>query len=46
MTPKGKEPGQQKPLPVRLFEARLDKLEAAFAQNRPDSCLLYTSRCV
>jgi type I restriction enzyme R subunit len=37
MTPKGKEPGQQKPLPVRLFEARLDKLEAAFAQNRPDS---------
>ena len=37
MTPKGKEPGQQKPLPVRLFEARLDKLEAALAQNRPDS---------
>ena len=29
--PKGKEPGEQIPLPVRLFRARLDKLSAALA---------------
>jgi type I restriction enzyme R subunit len=31
MTPKGREPGQQSPLPVRLFRSRLDELEAALA---------------
>ena len=31
MKPKGREPGEQVPLPVRLFRARLDKLEAAIA---------------
>jgi type I restriction enzyme R subunit len=31
MKPKGREPGGQVPLPVRLFRARLDKLEAALA---------------
>ena len=36
MQPKGKEPGQQVPLPVRLFQARLDKLEAALAAARQD----------
>ena len=36
MHPKGREPGAQEPLPVRLFRARLDKLEAAIAANRPD----------
>ncbi|MCL4386947.1 DEAD/DEAH box helicase family protein [Patescibacteria group bacterium] len=29
MHPKGREPGSQTPLPVRLFQARLNKLEAA-----------------
>jgi type I restriction enzyme R subunit len=29
MEPRGREPGRQIPLPVRLFHARLDKLEAA-----------------
>lgn len=29
MQPRGREPGQQIPMPVRLFRARLDKLEAA-----------------
>lgn len=29
MNPKGKEPAEQKPLPVRLFEARLNKLISA-----------------
>ena len=29
MNPKGREPGQQVPMPVRLFWARLDQLEAA-----------------
>jgi len=29
MHPKGREPGQQVPMPVRLFRARLDKLELA-----------------
>lgn len=36
MNPKGKEPGKQEPLPVRLFKARLDKLEAAIATSRTD----------
>lgn len=36
MQPKGKEPGQQVPLPVRLFRARLDKFEAAVIAARPD----------
>ncbi|MBI2354731.1 MAG: DEAD/DEAH box helicase family protein [Deltaproteobacteria bacterium] len=36
MKPKGKEPGQQVPLPVVLFKARLDKLEVALAAVRPD----------
>ena len=35
MTPKGLEPGQQSPLPVRLFRSRLDKLEAALAAGPP-----------
>ena len=29
MQPRGREPGEQTPLPVRLFKARLDKLEVA-----------------
>lgn len=37
MTPKGKEPGEDVPLPVRLFRARLDHLEAALAARRGDS---------
>ncbi len=37
MHPKGKEPGEQVPLPVRLFRARLDLLEAAMAAIRPDA---------
>lgn len=36
MRPKGREPGQQVPLPVRLFRARLDRLEAALAASRDD----------
>ena len=36
MQPRGKEPGQQVPLPVRLFRARLDKLESALATARQD----------
>ena len=31
LQPKGREPGRQIPLPVRLFTARLDKLEAAIS---------------
>ncbi|MFQ5550241.1 MAG: type I restriction-modification enzyme R subunit C-terminal domain-containing protein, partial [Gemmatimonadales bacterium] len=31
MNPEGREPGKQVPVPVRLFRARLDKLEAALA---------------
>jgi len=31
MTPRGREPGQQSPLPVRLFRSRLDEIEAALA---------------
>lgn len=36
MNPKGKEPGLQTALPVRLFISRLNKLEAAQAANKPD----------
>ena len=31
MNPRGREPGQQIPMPVRLFRARLDQLEVALA---------------
>lgn len=34
MHPKGREPGSQMPLPVRLFHARLNKLEAALKLNK------------
>ena len=37
MKPKGREPGTQVPLPVRLFKARLDKLEAAISVERQDA---------
>jgi len=33
MHPRGREPGQQMPLPVRLFRARLDQLETALARE-------------
>jgi type I restriction enzyme R subunit len=33
MHPKGREPGTQVPMPVRLFRARLDKLEVALARS-------------
>jgi len=36
MQPKGREPGATIPLPVRLFESRLDKLEAAISVSRND----------
>jgi len=36
MHPKGKEPNSQVPMPVRLFKARLDRLEAALSKDRPD----------
>ena len=36
MHPKGKEPNSQMPMPVRLFKARLDRLEAAMAKGRAD----------
>lgn len=36
MNPKGKEPGDQVPMPVRLFRCRLDQLEAAMAADRTD----------
>src|SRR3989344_4653271 len=36
MHPKGREPGSQTPLPVRLFHARLTKLEAALKTNRKE----------
>ncbi len=36
MNPKGKEPNSQVPMPVRLFTARLDRLEAALSKDRPD----------
>ncbi len=37
MKPAGREPGAQIPLPVRLFKARLDKLEMAIAAQRRDT---------
>ncbi len=33
MHPKGREPGEQVPMPVRLFRARLDQLEVALASG-------------
>jgi type I restriction enzyme, R subunit len=36
LNPKGREPGGQVPLPVRLFRARLDELEAAMVSSRSD----------
>jgi len=36
MHPKGKEPNTQVPMPVCLFKARLDRLEAALAKDRTD----------
>ncbi len=36
MHPKGREPGERIALPVRLFRARLDQLEAALATGRED----------
>jgi type I restriction enzyme R subunit len=36
MKPKGREPGEQVALPVRLFRTRLDALEAAIATARDD----------
>ena len=36
MKPKGREPGPQIPLPVRLFRARLAQLDAAFAADEGD----------
>jgi type I restriction enzyme R subunit len=36
MNPKGREPGEQVPLPVRLFQARLDAVEGALAHDRPE----------
>ncbi len=35
MNPKGREPGHQIPLPVRLFRTRLDKLAAAWLARDP-----------
>lgn len=37
MRPRGKEPGEQVPVPVRLFRARLRQLEAARAANANDT---------
>jgi type I restriction enzyme R subunit len=37
MHPRGREPGQQVPMPVRLFHARLDQLEVALARQAPDA---------
>ncbi len=37
MNPPGKEPGTQVPIPVRLFKARLDKLEAALAASATEA---------
>ena len=36
MTPRGREPGELVPMPVRLFRARLDKLEVALAERAED----------
>ena len=40
MHPKGRETGEQMPLPVRLFHARLDELGAALAGDRADVAAL------
>lgn len=37
MTPRGKEPGVQVPLPVRLFRARVEKLEVALARGAAEA---------
>jgi type I restriction enzyme R subunit len=39
MHPKGREPGQLLPMPVRLFRARLDKLELALARGASEVAL-------
>lgn len=36
MNPRGREPGQQIPMPVRLFRARVDQLETALARQAMD----------
>lgn len=36
MHPKGREPGSQTPLPVRLFHARVNKLEASLKTNKTE----------
>lgn len=36
MHPKGREPGSQIPLPVRLFQARINKLEASLKTKKQD----------
>ncbi|HKV70186.1 MAG TPA: DEAD/DEAH box helicase family protein [Gemmatimonadales bacterium] len=36
MNPRGREPGMGVPLPVRLFQARVDQLETALARNAPE----------
>ncbi len=43
MNPKGREPGEQVALPIRLFRARLDTLEAALAQGRADVVAFVTA---
>ena len=40
LNPKGREPGEEVSLPVRLFRARLDALEAALAGDRADVAAL------
>jgi type I restriction enzyme R subunit len=37
MHPRGREPGQQMPMPVRLFRARVDQLETALAKQAHDT---------
>lgn len=37
MHPKGREPGSQTPLPVRLFQARINKLEASIKTNKKEA---------
>lgn len=43
LRPRGQEPGQQIPLPVRLFRARIRQLEAAQAANASDSITQVTA---
>lgn len=40
MNPRGREPDEQVALPVRLFRARLDALEATLARDLPDTATL------